>query len=130
VVVLSSASHLAWVGTAEYAAEFAGARRSLLAAFGGSLEVVHGIPVPCVDINSVVGIRALFDCMAWVNQVSGTRDITDSRAFFHKETFGVTAESGSPVASDTGSSVTPEPMRLYMPADLNSKKMCVYDSSP
>jgi hypothetical protein len=132
VVVLSSMSQLAWVGTAAYVAKFVGARRRLLAAFGGALEVVHGVPVPCVSINSRVGIRALFDCMAWVHQVSGSRDITDRRAFLHGVLFGVTDESGSPVASDpdTGSSVTPEPMRLMLPNDLNGKNTTVFSSSP
>jgi hypothetical protein len=92
--------------------------------------VVHGVPVPCVDINARVGIRAIFDCMAWEHLASGTCDITDSRAFLHKEFFCVTDASCLPVASDIGLSVTPEPMRLLMPVDQSGKNMSLFDSSP
>jgi hypothetical protein len=42
VVVLSSASYLALVGTATYAKDFAG---HLVGTMGGGIELVHGIPI-------------------------------------------------------------------------------------
>jgi hypothetical protein len=61
VIVLSSASRLAEVGSAPYAREFVRARGKLLGVFKGGLEVVHGFPTPLSGIQDSVCIRALVD---------------------------------------------------------------------
>jgi hypothetical protein len=45
VVVLASANHLAWVGTASYAADFVRAREKLVGSMRGGIECVYGFPV-------------------------------------------------------------------------------------
>jgi hypothetical protein len=132
VVLLSSASYLAWVGTAAYLSEFVSARRRLLAAFGGALEVIHGVPVLCCGITDSVGIRSLHDCTHWLQQASNTRHITDTMAFFMHEHFvkGVTDGAGSSVTSVSGSSLTPDPIRMLLPVDIEGKTNMVFDSKP
>jgi hypothetical protein len=59
VIVLTSASYLAWVGTATYI-EFVESRSRLLGGFNGGIEVVHGFPVllsGCYDTSCIRGIR-------------------------------------------------------------------------
>jgi hypothetical protein len=69
--------------------------------------------------------------MAWLHQVECARDIRETRAFFTKELFpGVAAVSGSPVAPDSSSSMTPDPVRLSLPVDLDGKNYAIFESSP
>jgi hypothetical protein len=53
VVALSSASYMAWVGAAAYALECALARNRLCVAFGGGIEVIHGVPVLAAGSKTV-----------------------------------------------------------------------------
>jgi hypothetical protein len=76
VVVLSSASHLAWVGAAAYAKEFATARHRLCAAFWGGIEVVHGVPLLAGGVPDCNGTWALLDFYFWLSQINTGRDIT------------------------------------------------------
>jgi hypothetical protein len=81
VVVLSSVSQLARVGTEEYVTQYIGDRGRLLGVFKGGVEVVHGIPILLSGISDRASIRALADCTDWCASVSGSlkRDITDTR---------------------------------------------------
>jgi hypothetical protein len=145
--LLSSASHLAWVGTAAYAAEFIAARRRLLAAFGGAIAVVHGFPILHHSTDNRTFIRALVDINTWTQQLGLDRDITSTRALLLSTMCNPAPEpSGSPLAPDTpgsplasgsraGTSLTsaatvPEPYRIMMSSDLDGKNLAVYESAP
>jgi hypothetical protein len=142
VVVLASASHLAWVGTAAYIAEFVRARARILGAFRNGLEVVHGVPVSSSGIGGTSCIRALLEVTHWLAsvQVQNGRDIDTFRIkFVHG--FVVETGAGSHIASapGTGSSLTSaagsgsmlssEPLRLMLPDGIDSKVHCVFESN-
>jgi hypothetical protein len=79
VVVLSLASHLAWVGAAAYAHEFAAARRRLLTAFRDGVEVVHGLPVMVGGELDCKGSLSMLDFFTWLGHCTLPRDLTDTR---------------------------------------------------
>jgi hypothetical protein len=147
-IMLSSASHLAWIGTAAYAAEFVAARRRLLAAFRGAITVIHGFPILHLSTDNRAFIRALVDINSWIQQLGLDRDISSTRALLISTICGTVPDpdppgsplapgkSGSPLASDsnTGTSLTPaatapEPIRFMLPSDLDGKNMAVYESA-
>jgi hypothetical protein len=66
VVLLTSISHLVWVGTAAYAQEFTSARRRLRGAFGNGIEVLHGPPVLLDGISNSTGTLAVLDFFNWL----------------------------------------------------------------
>jgi hypothetical protein len=59
VVLLSSPSHAAVVGTADYAAEYVRSSGQLRNAFMGGVTVLHGIPFLIGGTNNTAAIRAL-----------------------------------------------------------------------
>jgi hypothetical protein len=138
VVVLSSASHLAEVGMAAYAADFVGARLGLLSVFQGGLEVVHGFPIPLGGINDRACIRALPDFTDWLASVSDNtgRDLLASRNLFRKTVLAAgspeaSADAGSPEASaSSGSPAASEPLRYTLPTDLSGKKSGIFFTLP
>jgi hypothetical protein len=135
VVVLTSACHLAAVGTAAYVSDFVAARLRLLAAFSGSIEVIHGVPVLSSGCTDRALIRGFRDTSQWLTLVFGSgRDISRTRDTFLANTLEVAAVSGSPMAPDygAGSSMTPaadkkkffspDPIVYLLPADLDGKE--------
>jgi hypothetical protein len=58
VVVLSSASYLARVGTATYASEFVSVCEHLGGVMGGGVELVHGIPILLMALRTVHSLGA------------------------------------------------------------------------
>jgi hypothetical protein len=88
VVVLASASHLALVGTAAYAADFVNARNRLVNAMGGGVELVHGIPILLSGTEDSALIRSLADLEHWLGYVSTGRDIMAARRAFVTQTLG------------------------------------------
>jgi hypothetical protein len=95
VVVLASASYLAWGGTAAYIDDYLRVRGGILGVFQEGLEVAHGVPVPGCGINSTLCIRALLEVTLWLASVQGThgRDITTFRDNFLHE-FAVEKDAG------------------------------------
>jgi hypothetical protein len=79
MVVLSSASHLAWVGPAAYASEFVSAKRRLRAAFKNGIEVLHGLPLLLGGVEDSKGIFSFLDFFEWINLDTDKRDIIDTR---------------------------------------------------
>jgi hypothetical protein len=134
VVVLTSVSKLAEVGTAKYAADFVAARARLLAAFQGGIIVVHGFPIPYGGIGDSGCIRSIGEILQWLTTVnSASRDISTSRELFRK----LVLEPGSPAAPETnstrkstGSHYASVPNRLELPADLDGKKTDIFHSDP
>jgi hypothetical protein len=104
VVVLSSASHLAWVGAAAYARDYIAARLKLRAAFRGGIEVLHGISIFGECVTSTAAILAIRDNLYWLKQLDSGRDVSKRRDIFLS--LACTGSDGSP--SDTpGSPLVP-----------------------
>jgi hypothetical protein len=70
VVVLSSASHMARVGTVAYAADFVKARGRLVGVMGGGIELVHGIPILLSGTDDSALIRSIADFAHWLEGTS------------------------------------------------------------
>jgi hypothetical protein len=129
IVVLTSVSKLAEVGTAKYAADFVAARARLLAAFQGGIIMVHGFPIPYGGIGDSGCIRSIEEILQWLTTVnSANRDISAARDLFRK----LVLEPGSPVApeystcNNAGSHYASVPNRLELPADLDGKKIIFF----
>jgi hypothetical protein len=88
VVVLSSASHLARVGTAAYAADFVGVRGRLVGVMGGGIELVHGFPIFLSGTEDSALIRSIADIAHWLEGISTGRDISKARRAFLSCIFG------------------------------------------
>jgi hypothetical protein len=144
VVVIVSASHLAWVGAAAYAKEFTVARHRLRAAFRGGIEVVHGVPLLASGVPDCNGAWAILDFFTWLGHIHTGQDITHSHNTLTNiltNTLTNTAASlnqpGSPLApaANAGSSLTPVTASLLaavsynlsMPADLDKKESDVFE---
>ncbi len=83
VVLLSSPSYAAVVGTADYAAEFVRSSGQLRNAFMGGVTVLHGIPFLIGGTNNTAAIRALAEIEHWVSTTSvGTDKISATRKLF------------------------------------------------
>jgi hypothetical protein len=83
VVLLSSPSYAAVVGTADYAAEFVQSSGQLRNAFMGGVTVLHGIPFLIGGTNKNAAIRALAEIEHWVSTTSvGTDEISATRKLF------------------------------------------------
>jgi hypothetical protein len=70
VVLISSVSHLAEVGTAAYAEDLVRAFRAIRAVYESGITVMHGIPLLLSGIDSQCTIRSLLEIGAWYQGVS------------------------------------------------------------
>jgi hypothetical protein len=139
VVVLSSASHLAWVGAAAYAQEYAAVRGRLRAAFRKGIEVVHGVPLLVGGVQNVAAIWALSDINAWLEKVNSnnSRDIQGTRKKFFEVLMGAgsplvpeNSEGGPALPPSNTQSVSPSAAaryNLYLPASLDNRDMMVME---
>jgi hypothetical protein len=83
VILVSSASFAASVGTADYAAEFVRVAAMLRNTFGGGVSVMHGIPFLLGGTKNSPAIRALAEIGQWIHLTSvGTEDISATRKAF------------------------------------------------
>ncbi len=83
VVLLSSPSYAAVVGTANYAAEFVRSSGQLRNAFMGGVTVLHGVPFLIGGTDNTADIRALAEIEHWVSITSvGTDEISATRKAF------------------------------------------------
>ena len=81
VILLSSASHLNWVGIAAYTEDFVRARRKISNCYGDGILILHGISILAGTSDGCPMAGALLHNLAdWLNCTSdGQRDITFSR---------------------------------------------------
>jgi hypothetical protein len=140
VVVLASASYLASVGTATYAAEYVAVRRRLVGVMGGGIELTHGLPILLSGTEDGALIRSLVDLEHWLGLTHNTRDISRARRtlFTHilgRDIFTEHADggTGTPKATVRPGTDTPEaavragtpeasvhhPMRFSLPTNLH-----------
>jgi hypothetical protein len=69
LILLSSVSHLAAVGTAAYAESIVRAAKSILTSFGGKATVRTGVPVLLGGIKDKSLVRSLLDVAAWADSL-------------------------------------------------------------
>jgi hypothetical protein len=133
VVVLSSASYMAWVGAAAYAQDCVSARARLRAAFRGGIEIVHGVPILVDGVQDCAGAWAVNDVNTWLEHMSKNsiaRDIANTRGVFVKIVSGAD-QGGSPLVPPRGT-VTPSAAVSYnvlMPDSFENKTKAVYEMS-
>ena len=98
VCLISSASHLNWVGVADYIDNLVKAKRRISNCYGDGIIVAHGIPVfvpDCSKVPNKLG-SMLNNVVCWLNSGAGKqRDIYDTRNLALQVGFKV----GSPSAS-------------------------------
>jgi hypothetical protein len=83
VVLMSSASYAAAIGTADYAADYVRASGALRGAFAGAVTVLHGIPFLLVGTENSAALRAIAEIEHWVRLTSRSTDtISTTRAIF------------------------------------------------
>jgi hypothetical protein len=83
VILLSSPSHAAAVGTAEYAADFVRSSGQVMYAFMGGITVLHGIPFLLGGTSNTAAIRAIAEIEHWVSiTATGTDEISATRKAF------------------------------------------------
>jgi hypothetical protein len=141
MVVLASASQLAWVGAANYEREYVAARLRLRAAFRGRIEVVHGVLLLVDGVDECNGTWAFNDFYTWLAHFNMGRDICDTHNTFTStitNTSALVASPDSPLASgaEPGSSLTSgndaaSPLaavyiNVSMPANLEKKTYAVF----
>jgi hypothetical protein len=85
VLVLTSASHLAWVGAGAYAQDFLATRQKLRAAYRGGVEVLHCIPLLVSGVNETVAAAAIREFFLWLRQASTGRNICQTLDVFLKK---------------------------------------------
>ncbi len=83
VVLISSLSHAATIGTADYAAELVRASGQLRGAFAGGINILHGVPFLLGGTTSTIAIRTMAEVEQWViSTMQGTDDISATRKAF------------------------------------------------
>jgi hypothetical protein len=83
VLLLSSVSHMATVGTSEYAADFVRANIRIREALTGGARVLHGIPFLIGGTGNILAIRSMAEINQWVTSISGVNsNITATRALW------------------------------------------------
>jgi hypothetical protein len=83
VVLLSSPRHAAFVGTAEYAADFVRSSGQIRNAFMGGITVLHGIPFLLGGTGNTAANRAIAEIEHWVSiTATGTDEISATRSAF------------------------------------------------
>jgi hypothetical protein len=119
IVLLASATHLANVGTAGYAEDFAGCVRMLLKTFSNRIEVKHGVPILLGGCLSGKVVRCLAEIDAWLASLQ------------ENENFPVAARRASLLAlRNAGSGSQPNyEVRIRMPATLASHDRITWNSS-
>jgi hypothetical protein len=143
VVVLASASHLAWVGTAAYAADFVKCKDKLMGAMRGGVEVVHGFPLLMCGTDDRELIRSIIDIEQWLNNISTGRDIRAARRAHIEHTMGsgiialcssvaidAVSHDVSVAMCSAGSteSSAHRPMNLMLPVNLSGHSKAVFHS--
>ncbi|MFN9909348.1 MAG: hypothetical protein ACK56F_25070, partial [bacterium] len=108
VVVLSSLSLLARMGTAAYAEEVVRSFARLRDAYGSSIRVVHGFPVLVGGLEDEPLIRSMREIECWFHDVDKKRlhSLPDTSAHF--VTDWLTCKKDKQTATD----IHPRPLRL------------------
>ena len=121
-ILISSASHLARVGTAKYASDLVDSFKAIEHDYGNSVRAVHGFPIFKSGVEDSSLPRSILDIMDWLEDV-------DKRCLAHlanahceyKRLFLIGSEEKSP------NSTTRLPLQL--PTSLRKRETANYQSS-
>ena len=69
VILVSSLSHLARVGTAAYAADLHSTIRTIEEDYGNRVRAVHGLPIMAETLDDSTTARALWDLLDWLESI-------------------------------------------------------------
>jgi hypothetical protein len=119
VILISSLSHLARVGTAAYAADL----QSILAAieedYGNRVRAAHGVPIIAADIADPVTARALWDVLDWLEG-------TDKRAKYMLPDTAYMLKEICLLAGDPGGELATARMHLRLPTGFRNKETAAF----
>jgi hypothetical protein len=128
ILLLSSVSHLAEVGTGAYAEDLVRAFRAIRAVYESGITVMHGIPLLLSGIDSQCTIRSLLEIGAWYQGVSAlsTKELSNSLTMM-LDRLRAEKQPISESASSTPVNRAPERFLLKMPQNLHSydKQVCI-----
>jgi hypothetical protein len=140
VVMIFSASHLAWAGIASYAKDWVTVRGKINQEFRGGVELLNGFPL----LQSATGnkglIRSLIDLELWHDSlnVNQSRDICKARKSLFDTLFADTEpfvealpEAGPPLVPDQSDSPLAsgsDPCILRLPLNTNSNSEATFVS--
>jgi hypothetical protein len=115
------------------------ARARLRAAFGGGIEVLHGIPVLLCGIQDMTGTLAFRDVLSWLKQIEMGRGFHTTLRIAN-DLLACTDVGGSPLAPPmavAGTSSTPDTAtaspsaavtyNLYLPTGFDTKEFAVFE---
>jgi hypothetical protein len=110
LILLSSVSHLAAVGTAAYAESFVRAAKFLDNAFGGKVAVRVGVPVLLGGARDSSLVRSLFELAAWTDGLSQPKEHFPSEA---RRAFSLCLKNNG-----VGKALQVETFKLQLPTSL------------
>jgi hypothetical protein len=115
VVLLSSVSHLAAVGTAAYAADLVGAFQAIRKLYGDAIVLQHGVPLLISGVDSHSIIRSMLEIESWYKQLtlSSTVEISNTHTAFCTSLAKTSIASTNPAPGSA-----PEMVLLKMPQKL------------
>ncbi len=130
VVVLSSLTYLARVGTATYAEELVRSLARIRDAYASSVRIVHGFPVLIGGLDDESVIRSILEIELWLSDSDKRRmhSLPNTSAHYISEWLktGTDGTSASASASLPASDIHPRPLKL--PNSLHSLEKGTYVS--
>jgi hypothetical protein len=126
VVVLSSLTYLARVGTAAYAEELVRSLARIRDAYASSVRIVHGFPVLIGGLDDESVIRSILEIELWLSDSDKRRmhSLPNTSAHYISEWLKTGTDGTS--ASASASDIHPRPLKL--PNSLHSLEKATYVS--
>jgi hypothetical protein len=128
VVVLSSLSYLARVGTAAYAEELVRSLARIRDAYASSVRNVHGFPVLIGGLDDESVIRSILEIELWLADSDKRRmySLPNTSAHYISEWLRPGKSDSSDTVSPSASDIHPHPLKL--PISLHSLEKGTYVS--
>jgi hypothetical protein len=131
---------MAWVGAAAYAEDFPIARVRLRAAFGGGIEVIHGLPVLMCGVTNMASTLAIKDVSNWLASLNVARGFNTTLEIFRKMLacsmggdlpLALSSAAGLSLmlAAGTASPLAAATYRLNLPTSLDKKEYGIFEMS-
>ena len=118
LVLLSSATHMATVGTSEYVKDLVVAKKKINQHFGGEVEVVPCPPLLIGSTDNHILLRTLCEVSAWIHSFSGVE--TALRGAFSDVVRIMTGRGGK------GSIPSYPAVNIILPSDMSREAMTKY----
>jgi hypothetical protein len=129
VVLLSSVSHLAAVGTAAYAEDLVRAYKAVRAVYSNGITVMHGVPLLLSGLHCYSTIRSLLEIGTWYQSVTAlsTKELSESLSVLNSKLRTQEQTISDTAPSTPADTRAPERFLLKMLQNLHSydKQICV-----